>query len=269
MKNLTILLISFWALNNLNAQSFSLGNSTIPMQINNEGLKSIDNSISGAIGQLHNIGTTIPNPLLPAIDSFTDLNIQTLRFPTTDFNLYHFGINKKGYGFNYDEVYWNKKSIDGTSSSDRAQKTQNLISKDESYSANIIELFIETVHQTEENNNCTVNVIYTLNIWQHFRNTGGNFNFHYDLSGRDVITSGLTSLSILPGNPLFNSMMQENIDAIQYLKNNGVNVVGVEYDNEPYDWPLISNQDTFKLNQTKINNYISVIQTYDSMIKSI
>lgn len=63
--------------------------------------------------------------------------------------------------------------------------------------------------------------------------------------------------------------MQENIDAIQYLKNNGVNVVGVEYDNEPYDWPLISNQDTFKLNQTKINNYISVIQTYDSMIKSI
>lgn len=55
MKNLTILLISFWALNNLNAQSFSLGNSTIPMQINNEGLKSIDNSISGAIGQLHNI----------------------------------------------------------------------------------------------------------------------------------------------------------------------------------------------------------------------
>ncbi|MEZ5053316.1 MAG: hypothetical protein R2807_00880 [Chitinophagales bacterium] len=179
------------------------------------------------------------------------------------------GLIKKGYGFNYDEVYWNKKSIDGTSSSDRAQKTQNLISKDESYSANIIELFIETVHQTEENNNCTVNVIYTLNIWQHFRNTGGNFNFHYDLSGRDVITSGLTSLSILPGNPLFNSMMQENIDAIQYLKNNGVNVVGVEYDNEPYDWPLISNQDTFKLNQTKINNYISVIQTYDSMIKSI
>ncbi|MEZ5053315.1 MAG: hypothetical protein R2807_00875 [Chitinophagales bacterium] len=99
MKNLTILLISFWALNNLNAQSFSLGNSTIPMQINNEGLKSIDNSISGAIGQLHNIGTTIPNPLLPAIDSFTDLNIQTLRFPTTDFNLYHFGINKKRVWF--------------------------------------------------------------------------------------------------------------------------------------------------------------------------
>lgn len=276
-KIITILLVCLVV--NGYSQSFSIGSPGTPFNVNNTNLKVIEKSIGGSFGTLNNIGNTIPTFLTNQVDSFADLNIQTMRFPTNHFYLYHYGPNKKGYGFNFDELFWNYKDINAGDATDRTSQVQNKINGDALYNKNIIEVFVETVKQLYAKNGIVVNVIYTANIWQHLRNTGGTITYRDPNNSNnipDVITSNLDSLNVLPGDPQFNSMMQETIDAITYLKSiqvNGVNIInvtGVEFDNEVYgNWPFMTNQYVFKTDQTRINSYIAVCSTYTQTLKSI
>jgi len=103
---------------------------------------------------------------------------------------------------------------------------------------NFIELFADMALQTNSQ------VLFTINIFTHFKNVGASVND----------TSSIA----------YQNKFQENMDAIHYLMNRGVNLVGVELGNELYTYAEFTSIFTIT---TAIDKYLILANAYSDAIK--
>ena len=104
---------------------------------------------------------------------------------------------------------------------------------------NFIEPFADLVLQTNSK------VIFTVNIYTHFKTGGSAIN-------------DLNSLA-------YNNKLEENMDAIEYLIDRGVDIVGIELGNEMYSYSELTS--IFNIG-TAINKYLNIAENYTSTINS-
>lgn len=126
------------------------------------------------------------------------------------------------------------------------------------YTKNAIFDFIRYVKIQQLANNSIINAVYAANIFQHMCVSGGTIN-------TCPIGYGITNpvfRSVLPGTTQFNTMLKETLDAIKLLKDSSINVVGVEFDNEPFYWGY-----GFKSDKARVQQYIQICKAYTDSIK--
>ncbi len=134
----------------------------------------------------------------------------------------YFHFNGTGFGFEFDEVI--------------GSVFESQLTFDEYAPVNFIEPFADMALRTGSN------VMYVVNFFTHFRNGGAAV---YD-----------------PNDETFQYLIQENLAAIDYLINRGINVVGVELGNELYAYTEVN------LTQGLINKYFNLSKVYSDSIKA-
>ncbi len=271
MKNFCILLVLL-SINFIGfGQSITINGldmATTPQKVINKGIGGYHGAIDNSCKTFMPSGVgTCNNPQFDQtkIDILTKTNVQTMRFPYYGIPFYHFGLNKSGMGYDSTELYWNRDDADDIFLSctivtkPKTKKITEILNRENrQYTKNAIFDFIRYVKSQQSANNSTVNAIYAANIFQHLCVSGGTIN-------TCPIGYGITNpvfRNVQPGTAQFNTMLNETLDAIKLLKDSSINIVGVEFDNEPFYWAY-----GFKSNKVRVQQYIQICKAYTDSIK--
>ncbi|MCP4121105.1 MAG: hypothetical protein GY751_05075 [Bacteroidetes bacterium] len=152
-----------------------------------------------------------------------ELNPGLIRFPGGTTANYYH-FNGTGYGYIESETFGTEIGV-------------QQLGFDGLMPVNFIELFADMALQTNSK------VIFTINIYTHFKPGGASLNN--------------------PDSDAYQWRFQENMDAIAYLMNRGVDLVGIELGNELYTYAEFTSIFTIG---TAIDKYLSLANAYSSAI---
>lgn len=199
---------------------------------------------------------------------FAKLRPQVIRFPGgEEANYFHFydGDNledslcfnsnafwNKGNGNKRDEIFFNFFGNPVRRFGVAEYHENNFNFSNFFHNRNYIYDFVDMVKSTEEKYGQSIEVLFVANLLQFFN--------HLSLGANNNILACLN-----PNDDCFQNRLQEIVNAIQFFKTHGVNVVGVELGNEMY---ALEKTRINGVNQVTPNDYFNLCNSVSDRLKA-